>query len=150
MSEDESDLSRVVIEQGDLLMLLWRLEDLKIKKEEVEAELKVVTMAIEAQVEKTALFTDPNGRPVQATVTRPSPRVDVDIEKIRVMRPELFERITKTVLDGPALKKAFKAGWVDTEVAEAAMWTRDISPSVKLTFLDVDHPEDEEHDDDQP
>lgn len=145
---DEDDLSTVVVENGDLLMLLWRLEDLKAQKDAIETELRVVTMAIEAQVQKTAIFTDPEGRPVRATVVRPAPTVKVNLDLVAQMRPELYQTITKTVLDGPALKKAFKAGHVDVEVARAAMWTSDISPSVKLTFLDEASSEENEETDD--
>lgn len=148
MPEEAASLDAVIVENGDLLMLLWRLESLKSQKEHIEAELKVVTMAVEAQVAKSALFTDPEGRPARATVVRPAPKVNVNLDLISQMRPELYQTITKTVLDGPALKKAFRAGMVDPEVARAAMWKSDISPSVKITFLDEQTTEETEDQDD--
>lgn len=146
--QEETDLHSLIVENGDLLQLLWRLEDLKAKKAEVDDELKVVTMAIEQQVERSAVFTDPNGRPVRATVVRPAPTVKVNLDLVAEMRPELYQAITKTVLDGGALKKAFHAGMVDPDIAQAAMWKSDISPSVKLTFLDETSPEENEDTDD--
>jgi len=132
-----------VVTDETLLQKLWRLEFLKGELDHIKTEMSLLTADIERTVEDSVIFTDPDGVDYRAKVIRPSPRVDVDLHMLSVRRPELYQRITKTVLDSPALTKALKAGAVDPEIANEAFSFTPITPHVRFTDVSSQNQEEE-------
>lgn len=118
--------------------LLVKLRLLEVKKEQLADltdEVKVLQAEVEAMVVKSATFRSVDGRLFRASVSRPKGRVNVDLGRLMEVDPELFERITKPVVDSPALTRALEQGWVSEATASQTMTVTPITPSVRIDLI---------------
>jgi hypothetical protein len=111
-----------VIETVDQLLgeKLARLAQLKVAREELEDNIRVLTMEIEKVLPKSGYFYDIGGRLLRATVVRKeSPKVD--LHKLRELSVEFYERATKRVFDSQGFTNLLRTGALTPqEVQEVA------------------------------
>ena len=133
--EDPDKDIPVYVGPSMLRQKLRSLVHLKEQKAAIQERIILLSAEIERELQKTAIYQRRDGTRMRATVVRPDPQVKVDLNHLREVDPQLFEKITKTVLDSPALGRALEDGSVTKATAEATMRLEEVKPYVLFTPL---------------
>lgn len=101
--EDDDTVSREII----------RINDLRRQIDELKAEKDILTERVAKELEAHALRTvgvrTPSGDAMRATVTR-TPTRQVNLAHLRKVNSELYNKVTKSVLDTTALNRELNKG----------------------------------------
>ena len=109
---------------------LRRLTHLKERKSAIENEIEVVQAELDAMLGSGPIaFPGRAGREFQATVVRGSTET-VDLEYWRAHASEVYEQITKPVLDKEAFIRLYNAGRITDEEVKAS-----VSSKPKKTYV---------------
>lgn len=90
-----------------------RINDLRRQIEDLKAEKDILTERVAkelaAEGHRTVGVATPQGERIRATVTQ-TPTKQVNLVQLREINPDLYRKITKTVLDATALNRELNKG----------------------------------------
>lgn len=119
---------------SDLGRDLRRLHELKQQKSAIEDEITFLNIEIAKELTGPVELTAPNGDKLRASYVS-SETFDVDLTTLARLDLDLFNRVTKQVLDSTAFKKAVTGGELAPDIAAVVVNIKPRAGFVKLTHV---------------
>ena len=134
MAEIEYKDATSIDSMSDLGRDLRRLYDLKQQKAALDDEIVFLNIEIAKELESPVEVTAANGDRLRASYVS-SETYDVDLATLASLDRDLFNRVTKQVLDSAAFKKAVTGGELAPDIASAVVNVKPRAGFVKLTQI---------------